>query len=434
MSFRPDEVDPANPYPLYRWYREHDPVHRAEDGSWYLFGHQAVARVLSGRADYRRGPHPVPVPPDCPHLARTVARWTVSLAPPEHTRVRALVARSLAPRTVQLLRPRIRRLAEELAEALAAELAERGEADFVGAFAAPLPVLVISELLGVPRTDRAWFRARAVELRQATGARPAVDATAGGYRRAERAAVELDGYVRAELRSGACRERGDLLGAMLRHAGELPEDTVVATCLHLLTAGHGTTTGLLANGLLALLEHPKELALLRSRPQLAGPAVAELLRYDPPVQLITRYAGRADRIEGREVAEGSAVTLVLGSANRDPARFRDPDRLDLLRDSHRHHGFGGGIHSCAGAPLARAEVELGLTAVLARLPRIALARHVPEPVRWSPDLVVHGPERLLVCGQQDARDPVVPPAHCPVVPPAHCAAGGTGPAAGGRTS
>ncbi|WP_051969331.1 cytochrome P450 [Kitasatospora azatica] len=229
--------------------------------------------------------------------------------------------------------------------------------------------------------------------------------SADGFVRAEAAAAQLDAYFRAELRSDARRERGDLIGAMLRHGGGLPEDTLVGTCIHLLTAGHETTTNLLAKGLLALLAHPKELALLRARPQLADDAVAELVRYDAPVQMITRYARRADRIGGRDLPAGSKVTLVLGSANRDPAQFRDPDRLDLRRDTRRHYGFGAGIHYCVGAPLARAEAEIGLSSLLARLPRPVLSTRSAEPVRYAEDLVFHGPSRLLIGAGPSAFPP-----------------------------
>ncbi|MFE9423225.1 cytochrome P450 [Kitasatospora sp. NPDC006697] len=393
-GFRPAEVPIADPYPHYRRYREAEPVHLAPDGSWYVFGHAEVSQVLSGRREYLRGPAPARIPPDCPHLRRTVANWMVFMDPPAHTRARALVARSFTPRTVQVLRPRIRRIATRLAEELAVRIREEGEADLVAGFAAPLPVLVISELLGVPEQDRDWFRARALDLEQATSAR--TGRRADGFAVAEAAAGELDAYFRAELRRPGRAERGDLIGLMLRYGTDLPEDTLVGTCVHLLTAGHETTTNLLAKGLLALLAHPGQLAALRSRPLVAAAAVEELIRYDPPVQMITRHAARADVLGGRTVPAGSKVVLVLGSANRDPAHFPHPDRLDLARDTHRHCGFGTGIHYCVGAPLARAEAEIGLAALLGRLPVPALSTRTAEPVRYARDLVFHGPSRLLL--------------------------------------
>ncbi|MGW1198790.1 cytochrome P450 [Streptomyces sp. NPDC002536] len=387
--FRTADVHLPDPYPLYRHYRAHDPVHRAED-TWYLFRHDDVAHVLT-RREYGRGALPSRIPGTCPHLKRTASHWMVFMDPPEHTRVRALVAKAFTPRIVEGLRPRIR----ELAAGLIAELGAEREADLVDCFAAPLPILVISELLGVPRSDRPWFRARAVDLQQATSSRVARRPDA--FAVADDAARELDAYFREELARRRSKEDGedgtDLIAAMLAAAEPDDDDTLVGTCIHLLTAGHETTTNLLGKGLLALLAHPEQLALLRERPELLPAAVEELVRHDSPVQMISRWAHRDDEIGGRTIKKGDKVTMVLGSANRDPDHFTDPDHLDIRRDARRHAGFGMGIHYCVGAPLARAEAELGLGELLRGLPRLTLA---DEPVRYAEDLVFHGPERLMV--------------------------------------
>ncbi|MEU4209528.1 cytochrome P450 [Streptomyces sp. NPDC026206] len=388
--FRTADVDLPDPYPLYRRYREGDPVHRS-DGAWYLFRHDDVARVLTSR-DYGRGALPSRLPEECPHLRRTTANWMVFMDPPEHTRVRALVAKSFTPRIVEGLRPRIR----ELAAGLTAELARSPVADLVDRFAAPLPILVISELLGVPREDRPWFRAQAVDLQQATSSRVARRPDA--FRVADAAARELEAYFRAELarrRAGRSPNAADLIAAMLHAEEQLPlgDDALVGTCIHLLTAGHETTTNLVAKGLLALFAHPGQLALVRARPELMRDAVEELVRYDSPVQMISRWARADDEVGGRRILRGDKVTLVLGSASRDPEHFHDPDRLDIRRDARRHAGFGMGIHYCVGAPLARAEAETGLGELLRGLPRLALSE---EPVRYADDLVFHGPSQLMI--------------------------------------
>ncbi|MEU5048810.1 cytochrome P450 [Streptomyces sp. NPDC021096] len=388
--FRTADVDLEDPYPLYRRYREGDPVHLSDD-SWYLFRHDDVARVLTSRG-YGRGAPPARLPEECPHLRRTTANWMVFMDPPRHTRVRALVAKAFTPRIVEGLRPRVRQLAADLV----ADLARSPTADLVDGFAAPLPILVISELLGVPREDRPWFRAQAVDLQQATSSRVARRADA--FRVADAAARELEAYFRAELarrRAGRSPNAADLIAAMLHAEEQLPlgDDVLVGTCIHLLTAGHETTTNLIAKGLLALFAHPDELALVRSRPELMREAVEELVRYDSPVQMISRWAREDDEVGGRRVPKGAKVTLVLGSANRDPAHFDAPDRLDVRRDARRHTGFGMGVHYCVGAPLARAEAEIGLGELLRGLPRLALSE---EPVRWADDLVFHGPSRLTV--------------------------------------
>ncbi|MFE7123232.1 cytochrome P450 [Streptomyces sp. NPDC057617] len=389
--FRTADVPLPDPYPHYRAYRERDPVHRGADDAWYLFRHADVAQVLGDRRYLRGGP-PAQLPRTCPHLRNTVANWMVFMDPPRHTRVRALVAQSFTPGVVEALRPRIRRLAKSLV----AELGEEAEADFVDRFAAPFPLLVISELLGVRAGDRDWFRSRAVDLQQATGSRVARRADA--FAVADAAARELDTYFRSELarrRAGRERDGADLIAVLLRRAAGqgFGDEVLVGTCIHLLTAGHETTTNLLSKGLLALFAHPDQLALLSAGPELLPGAVEELIRYDPPVQMVTRQAQEDGEVGGRAIRRGSRLVLVLGSANRDPESFPDPDRLDLRRDTGRHSGFGMGTHYCVGASLARAEAELGLGALLRGLPGLAPA---DEPVRYSQDLVFHGPSRLLV--------------------------------------
>ncbi|MBC2876886.1 MULTISPECIES: cytochrome P450 [Streptomyces] len=403
--FRLSDVHIPDPYPLYERYREDDPVHRSEEG-WYLFRHADVTAVLSDRR-YGRGGLPAPLPAGCPHLRRTASDWMVFMDPPRHTRVRALVARSFTPRVVERLRPRVDELAGRLVADLAETLAEDGRADLVDRFAAPFPILVISELLGVPADDRPWFRARAVGLQQATSARAARRSDA--YRVADAAARELDAYFRAELSRRRAAgptgqgDEGDLIAAMLRAAEEEPlgDDVLVGTCVHLLTAGHETTTNLLCKGLLALLDHPYQLGLLGERPELLPGAVEELVRYDGPVQLISRRAHEDAEIGGHPVRRGDKVTLVLGSANRDPRRFPHPDRLDIRRDARRHCGFGLGAHYCLGAPLARVEAETGLRRLLTGLPGLRLAVDEPDgPVRYADDLVFHGPSRMVVRGDR----------------------------------
>jgi cytochrome P450 len=186
----------------------------------------------------------------------------------------------------------------------------------------------------------------------------------------------------------------DLISALARDENDgdpLTDQEIVGTCVHLLTAGHETTTNLLAKATLALLAHPAEMSRLRLDPDLMANAVDELIRYDTPVQMVSRWAYRDDVIGDRTIPRGSRVVLVLGAANRDPQRFVEPDRLDLRRRVGRHWGFGGGIHYCLGAGLAHLEAEVGLATLLGGLPGIALGE---EPVQYADDLVFHGPARL----------------------------------------
>lgn len=394
--------DIADPYPIYRFHQIHDPVHLMPAGTpgapdtWYLFAHRDVSRVLSS-ADYGRSARTaatgVPASPDVVParygaLRDVVGNWLVFLDPPRHTRLRGLVAQHFSAQVVRRLRPRI----EVIAAALLSELRLRPTADLVADYAAPLPILVISELLGVAPDARGWMRERAVALQEANSSR--LGDPDRRYARAETAARDLRDYFLDEVRRRRRQRQEDLISALARDENDgdpLTDQEIVGTCVHLLTAGHETTTNLLAKATLALLAHPAEMSRLRLDPDLMANAVDELIRYDTPVQMVSRWAYRDDVIGDRTIPRGSRVVLVLGAANRDPQRFVEPDRLDLRRRVGRHWGFGGGIHYCLGAGLAHLEAEVGLATLLGGLPGIALGE---EPVQYADDLVFHGPARL----------------------------------------
>nr|AHE14865.1 RebP-like cytochrome P450 [uncultured bacterium] len=385
-AFTPADV--ADPYPVYREYRAAGPVHHNGE-AWHVFGYDAVARVLTSRDYGRRGPGggATPVPGSHDTLRRLVENWLVFLDPPRHTALRSLLAKEFSPKVVTDLRARVRVIAEELV----GDIGDVTEIDLVETFAAPLPILVISELLGVPADLRGWFRGRALDLQEASTARAARNPDA--LSRADAAAAEL-----VEFFTGHLRDRGPddedlvaLLANARRRGAALTDDEIVATCVHLLTAGHETTTNLISKSVLALLAHPGALGRLRAEPALLPQAVEELNRFDTPVQMVTRWAQQDAELAGVRIRRGEKVVLVLGSANRDPAAFPDPDRLDLRRDARRHCGFGLGIHYCLGAALARAEAEIGLATLLTSFPGL---HRGGDPVRYAADLVFHGPARL----------------------------------------
>ncbi|MFD4377366.1 cytochrome P450 [Streptomyces sp. NPDC058486] len=421
--FDPALLDLADPYPVYRRYRERDPVHAVRssggaDGAgagsttWYLFGYAEVARVLAERAYRRRSPvtgRAAPVPEGYETLRRVVENWLVFLDPPRHTRLRARVNPPLGAAAVAGLRPAVREIAEELAGPLAA----RPAADLVRGFAAPFPLLVIARVLGVEGRLWPWFRERALALQEAGGTRG--DRSPAGLARADRAAGELERYFTAELtaRRSSGGEPRDLMGALARAGREddaLTVDVLASTCVHLLTAGHETTTGLLGKSVLALLARPGTMAELRAEPGLLAGAVDEFLRFDPPVQMVTRWAWRDTELAGRLVRRGDRLVAVLGSAHRDPARFPDPDVLDVRRATGRHCAFGLGIHYCAGAALARLEAETGLAVLLDRLPLLRPEARPLVEVEYAPDWVFHGPSRLVLhTGNDLPYSPVIPP-------------------------
>jgi cytochrome P450 len=397
---RPQEI--ADPYPIYRRYRELDPVHLVSpsgvDGpqTCYVFRYADVTRVMASRsfgrssALARQGQAAAAplVPAAYPVLREMVANWLVFLDPPRHTKLRSLILKEFVPNAVSGLRPRI----TEIARALVEDVRRKPYTDLVADYSAPLPILVICALLGVPHEQWGWLREGAIALQEANSSR----ARAGEdrYARAESAARRLSDYFLGEIERRRREPRNDVIGLLVRaeeHGARLSDPEIIATCVHLMTAGHETTTNLISKGILGLLAHPTALDELRSMPQLMPGAVEELVRYDSPVQMVTRWAYQDEVLAGRRIARGTKVVLVLGSANRDADQFRHPDVLDIRRTLSRHCGFGMGIHYCLGAPLARLEGEIALSTLVRELPGLGPG---DEPPEYADDLVFHGPARL----------------------------------------
>lgn len=316
---------------------------------------------------------------------RAFDRNMLDLDPPDHTRLRRLVTRAFTPRRVAELEGWVDALAERLLD----EAVGRGAFDLVSAYALPIPVTVICRLLGVPDQDHAKIHAwseRMVSLTPTASALLAIPS--------------LFGFVRYLRRLIAAKRRepdGALISALV-HAGDdgdaLTEDETLAMIVLLLIAGHETTVNLIANGTLALLEHPDALARLRADPELLDSAVEELLRFYPPVDVATeRYAREDIALGGVTVPRGSLVYLAIGSANRDPRRFTAPDTLDLARPDNRHLSFGNGRHFCVGASLARLEGRIALRRLIA-LPELRLAD--AGPPQWKPSLNLRGLRALTV--------------------------------------
>jgi cytochrome P450 len=368
-----------DPYPLYHQLRTEDPVHRSPLGFWVLTRHADVLGVLrdprmsrdprrSERMESLRASAEV----DELLSEEEAAPSMLFVDPPDHTRLRALVSKAFTPAAVERLRPRV--------EAIVAELLDRvvvqGRMDVVEDLAYPLPVTVICELFGVPEADRDRFRAWSRELVRLLDPLVAADA----LERALQARLALRAYLRELIATRRAHPTGDLLSALIAaedQGSQLSEPELVSMCVLLLVAGHETTVNLIANGTLALLRHPEERASLQAGAALPGSAVEELLRYDSPVQFTSRHALADLEVGGRRVRAGETVIAVLGAANRDPAQFPDPDRLDLARTPNRHIAFGGGIHFCLGAPLARVEARIAIGAMLERLPGMELGPAAP---------------------------------------------------------
>jgi len=301
------------------------------------------------------------------------------------------VSKAFTPRVIEQMRDHIQEIVDRLLE----RAQRQGGMDVIEDLAYPLPVTVICEMLGVPVDDHASIRGWSADIARSLDVigLPSDPSIADRGRVARRALAD---YFRALVPVRRARPRPDLLSGLLaaeEQGDKLTEPEVIAMCLLLFIAGHETTVNLIGNGALALLRHPDQLARLRADPALIPNAIEELLRYDSPVQRTARITTTDVEIDGRPIAKGAMVVTALGAANRDPAQFPDPDRLDVTRRDVRHISFGYGIHFCLGAPLARVEGQIALGTLLRRAPGLGLAEPSPE---WRESSVLRGLKRLRV--------------------------------------
>jgi cytochrome P450 len=377
----------GDPYPHYIRIREHAPLFRSAMGSWIVSRFPDCQQVL-------RSPH-FGKGDDLDATARMrIARWGIpaeevdeffeffesrqsmlTLNPPDHTRLRGLVARAFTPSTVESLRPHIVVLCDRLLDTLAELAGTNQSVDVMRELAFPLPVAVIGELLGVPAADRAQFqglvRAATVILEPTSNL--------DDLRSARAARISMEHYFEGLIAERRRRPADDLLSELIAvsdGSDRLTQEEVISTAVLLFAAGFETTTNLIGNGLWALLCHPDQLELLRASvgdPVAVQRAVEELLRWDSPVQLDGRMVLRETVIQGQTMAPGDQVMTLLGAANRDPDRFRRPETLDLTRDEGAPMSFGSGIHYCLGAALARLEGQVCFSRLLSRFRDVQLA-------------------------------------------------------------
>jgi cytochrome P450 len=386
----------ADPHGLYERLRVESPVARARTPAglpaWVVTrfedARQALGdpRLAKDARGFARVLDRHPVPPDRRAVfAQELGRHMLSSDPPDHTRLRKLVGRAFTMRAIAGMRPRIEAVAAGLADRMAAGPAE---VDLLDAFAFPLPMTVICDLLGVPDTERTAFRGWSNTLLSSDGT--AAERTAAGAAMAQ--------YLSALVAEKRARPGEDMLSAIVavsEDADRLSADETVSMAFLLLVAGHETTVNLIGNGVLALLRHPDRLAELRADPELTPRAVEEFLRFDGPVNLATfRHTTEPVEIGGVLIPAGEVVLVALASADRDPDRFPAADELDLHRDAG-HLAFGYGLHHCLGAPLARLEGDVAFRTLLARFPDLALAVE-PEQLRWRSSTLMRGLTRLPV--------------------------------------
>ena len=392
-------LDPANrpnPYPLYARLRE-TPVALQDDDTYVVSTHAEIARLLHDpriSSDERKSEGGAGGA-----LAASGRLWPegqedyqpfIFLDPPDHDRLRRVVMRQFTPRRVEGMRGRVTRLVDELLDARG----ECGQFDVVGDLAYPLPVAVICELLGVPREDEPRFHGWAAALARSLD--PVQGMTEVEVRRAAQAAQQMGEYLTKLVEARSARPTDDLLSALVtgdNPAGRMDEQDLLSTMALLLIAGHETTVNLITNGTLALLRHPDVLDRLRREPDLVVTLVEEVLRYDPPIQFRTRTTLTDVEAAGVTIPRGATVVLLLASGNRDPARFADAGRFVPDREDNQHLAFGGGNHYCVGAPLARIEAHVALSALAQSL---VSPRLVTEPPPYRQNAALRGPEHLLV--------------------------------------
>lgn len=385
----------ADPFGFYARLRATAPVHRVtlpgKRSAWLVTRYDDVVAILK---DDRLAKDPLNALSDdqrakqpwLPGFLKPLSRNMLDLDGADHARLRALVHKAFTPRLIEQLRGRIQTLADDLLSAVP----DKSRLDLIRDYALPLPITIISDLLGVPQADRQqfgrWSR-RIVAVTASPLDLPLVLPAIWQFMR----------FVRRLCAIRRADPQDDLLSALL-HAEEagdtLSEDELLAMVVLILIAGHETTVNLIGNGALALLEDPEQLALLRGNPALSKSAVDELLRFTSPVELATeRYAREPITIAGTTIPRGEQVLAVLASANRDERYFVQPGLLDLTRQPNRHLAFGQGSHYCLGAPLARLEGQIAFNTLLRRAPNLRLTVP-PDTLRWRRGMFLRGLERL----------------------------------------
>ncbi|WP_046730056.1 cytochrome P450 [Streptomyces humi] len=391
-----DFANRADPYPVYEELRK-TPVLHEEDGPYLISGYHDIeallhdprissdaANLAAPGADELSGPEATGLPPSF-----------IRLDPPEHDRLRRIANSSFGPphrpRRIENMRGQLEEIVTELIDGLG----DAREFDLVDQVAYPFPVTAICRVLGVPREDEPRFRAWVDPI--VAGLDPDTRTAGDSEKAAQEARLQLGMYLNGLVEQRAREPRDDMLSDLVHSHGPdgaMTTMEVLSTAVLLLIAGHETTVNLITNGMLTLLRHPGVLARLRDDPELSVRIVEELLRYEPPVQLLPQRTCITDiEVHGVTIPKGSRIWLVLGAGNRDPHRFTDPDRFDPDRQDIQHLGFGSGVHSCFGAPLARIEAQLALSQLARRLDN---PRLVEDPPPYRQNAVLRGPRHLNI--------------------------------------
>lgn len=396
-----DQANRANPYPIFAKIRE-TPVSRQHDGKYVVSTHAAVRSLIF---DPRLSSEDLP-PSKRPRTGNPLKDWVLNRIkdrisnthrplifrdPPDHDALRDVVMREFMAPRVNGLRGRVVGHVDEMIDACRG----RDEVCLVEDLSYPLPVAVVCDLLGVPPEDEPRFQAWSTQLATALEPDSRRDEETRGAN--AKSFDEISAYMKRLIAEKRANPVDDMLSGLAKGGGPgkqgMGKIDLISTAILLLVAGHETTVNLITNGMLTLLRHPYELERLRADPERAPRVIEELLRYEPPVQFRTRRALGDIEVAGVTIPKGAPIVLLIAAANRDPARFADPDRFDPDRHDNQHFGFGGGLHYCIGAPLARIEAEVALVALCRRL---EAPRLIQDPPPYRPGASLRGPEQLGV--------------------------------------
>ncbi|WP_010278261.1 cytochrome P450 [Paenibacillus senegalensis] len=393
LLFQPN--DPAffeDPHAVYRALRQQDPVHAVPNtNSWLLTRYEDVSFVLKDARfvkKIKRQDTPPPVEEDIRPAVELLNLFMLFRDPPDHTRLRSLVSKAFTPRMIDHLVPRIQSIAKDLLD----DMEGHKHIELIAGYAFPLPVIVIAEMLGVPRQDRQKFKDWSNILARLIDYTSTRELLVEG----SKVALEITEYLEAIIARRRKQPQDDLISTLIRaeeDGQKLTQEEIIASCVLLLVAGHETTVNLIANGVHLLLTHPDQLALLKQKPELLPGAVEEILRFESPVQMTSRLCSEDLTIGGKTLLRGQEVLTSLGGANRDPEIFEQPERFDIARKRNPHLAFAAGIHYCLGAALARAEGQVAIHALLQRFPGLSLTDAKPE---WHPLVVFRSLQSLNV--------------------------------------
>jgi cytochrome P450 len=388
-----------DPYPTYARLHEEGPLHYLDAGNkwavWSIVSHAECAsiakdpRLSAKRAKQMLLPLPLSRQAEFSELARMLSLWLIFMDPPEHTRLRKLLNKGFSAAAVEGLRPQVEAIVDQMLK----PLQQGAEVDLMREFANPMPVRIILEMLGIPQELRDTFVdwSRAIAVFRGNPNRTVEEARA-----AQDALIELTEFFRKTVAERRRDKGNDLISLLIdiEEEGEvLTEEELYAQCIALLFAGHETTRNLIGNAMYTLLQHPRETAELREKPEIIRSAVEELLRYESPVQFTARVLKEDIEVCGQPIRKGWTVLCMLGAANRDPKQFKEPNQLNLKRLNNQHLAFSAGLHFCIGAQLARLEGQIAILNLVQRFPGMKLTGPRPE---WASTFGFRGLKSLSV--------------------------------------